>query len=211
MNVGVDVIARVRLLRTQNLGRRNELSQVRAGLSITAGDARYGRFIDATIAGGRRGGAGIGGVGPMMGPLTVRLKPEEQAQVDSVWENMLTPVDRVERDVLLDVVCEGWMFQVGVDRLRLVSEKAYAHGRVVMEIDCDRANPEADQFSLTVLDKRGRTVRRERYGGEIEERIELMRTSLSRAERWRGSGGGPAPGGGLASARPMQAATRRRR
>jgi hypothetical protein len=71
------------------------------------------------------------------------------------------------------------MFQVGVDRLRLVSEKAYAHGRVVMEIDCDRANPEADQFSLTVLDERGRTVRRERYGRqEIEERIELMRTSF---------------------------------
>ena len=38
---------------------------------------------------------GLVGCGPMMGPLTVPLKPEEQAQVDSAWENMLTPVDRV--------------------------------------------------------------------------------------------------------------------
>jgi hypothetical protein len=152
---------------------------------------------------------GLVGCGPMMGPLTVRLKPEEQAQVDGVWENMLMPVDRVERDVLLDVVCEGWMFQVGVDRLRLVSEKAYAHGRVVMEIDCDRANPEADQFSLTVLDERGRTVRRERYGRqEIEERIELMRTSFPEPKDGEAAVADPRREEVLRRRELMQAATR---
>jgi len=30
----------------------------------------------------------------------------------------------------------------------------------IMEVDCDRANPIADQFTITVVDEKGRTVRR---------------------------------------------------
>lgn len=45
-----------------------------------------------------------------------------------------------------------------------------------MEIDCDRANPDVDQFTITVLDERGRTTRRERYTrAEIEESSRMLR------------------------------------
>jgi hypothetical protein len=55
------------------------------------------------------------------------------------------------------------MFQLGVDRLHLVSEKYLEHGKVLMEIDGDRASPETDQFAVQVVDERGRTLLRERY------------------------------------------------
>jgi hypothetical protein len=41
--------------------------------------------------------------------------------------------------------------------------------RVVMEVDCDRANPEADQFTIAMMDGVGRTLRRERYSREEVE------------------------------------------
>jgi len=44
-----------------------------------------------------------------------------------------------------------------------------------MEIDCDRASPDTDQFTVTVLDGRGRTLRRERYARcEIEQRAKAL-------------------------------------
>ena len=110
------------------------------------------------------------GCGPMFLPATVPLSPEEQKQVDSMWDNLLSPVNRVNRQTLLDAILVYWLFQSGVDRLHMTSETYFAHGKAVMEIDCDRANPQADQFSITVLDDRGRTQRRERYSrADIEK------------------------------------------
>jgi len=115
------------------------------------------------------------GCGPMMGPMTIHLDPDQQKQVDGMWNNMLTPPDRLDREVLIDVLCEDWLFQVGVDHLHLVSEKQLDHGRVLMEIDCDRACPPSDQFTFTLLDERGKTLRRERYNRpEIEERVAFI-------------------------------------
>src|SRR5579864_3614524 len=102
----------------------------------------------------------MAGCGPMLLPMTSRLPPEEQAQIDRMWENMLTPVGRTDHQTLLDCILVYWMFQNGVDRLHLTSEKYLSHGKVVMEIDCDRTNPHADQFIVCVLDDRGRTIRR---------------------------------------------------
>jgi len=114
---------------------------------------------------------GFCGCGPLMRPMTVRLEADQQRMVDRMWENMLTPADRLDRELLLDVLCEYGLYQVGVDRLHMVAEKQYPRGRVVMEIDCDGRAPAADQFTVTLLDERGRTVRRERYGREeIEAR-----------------------------------------
>jgi hypothetical protein len=114
----------------------------------------------------------------MISPLTVRLDVDQQKMVDGMWNNMLTPTDRLDRELLLDVLCQSWLFQIGVDRLHLTSEKAYDRGRVVMEIDCDRANPTADQLTVTLLDDRGRTVRRERYTRpEIDERVALLQNA----------------------------------
>ncbi|HSZ58843.1 MAG TPA: hypothetical protein VK797_24600 [Tepidisphaeraceae bacterium] len=110
------------------------------------------------------------GCGPMFLPETVPLSPEEQKQVDSMWDNLLSPVNRVNRQTLFDAILVYWLFQSGVDRLHMTSEKFFAHGKAVMEIDCERANPQADQFSITVLDDRGRTLRRERYSrADIEK------------------------------------------
>ena len=110
------------------------------------------------------------GCGPMFLPATVPLSAEEQKQVDSMWDNLLSPVGRVNRQTLLDTILVYWLFQSGVDRLHMTSEKYFAHGKAVMEIDCDRPNPQTDQFSITVLDDRGRTIRRERYSrADIEK------------------------------------------
>jgi hypothetical protein len=91
------------------------------------------------------------------------------------WNNMLTPVNRVDHQTLLDTLVMYWMYQMGVDRLHLVSEKYLRQGKAVMEIDCDRANPLADQFTVTVLDDHGRTLRRERYSRtEVEQSVEIL-------------------------------------
>src|SRR5882757_8907737 len=114
---------------------------------------------------------GFCGCGPMLRPMTVRLETDQQRMVDQMWDNMLTPADRLDRELLLDVVCEYALFQIGVDRLHMVAEKQSERGRVVMEIDCDGRSPGSDQFTVTLLDERGRTVRRERYArSEIEAR-----------------------------------------
>ncbi|HWE94285.1 MAG TPA: hypothetical protein VG269_10000 [Tepidisphaeraceae bacterium] len=111
----------------------------------------------------------LAGCGPMLMPMTVPLGEEDQRHVDGMWNNMLTPVNRLDRQALFDTVMMNWLFQLGVDRLHLVSEKYLTHGKVVMEIDCDRMSPAADQFTLTVLDDRGKTLRRERYSRQDVE------------------------------------------
>jgi hypothetical protein len=135
---------------------------------------RYLLIVAAALA--------LAGCGPLMGPMTVRLKAEEQKVVDGMWNNMLTPTNRLDHELLLDVLCENGLFQIGVDRLHMVAEKEWERGRVVMEIDCDRGAGEADQFTVTLLDERGRTVRRERYGrSEVEARMPLA-TVTSQSE-----------------------------
>jgi hypothetical protein len=110
------------------------------------------------------------GCGPMFAPMTPRLAPEDQHTFDQMWDNMLTPVQRVDRQTLLDANVAFWMYTLGVDRLHMTSEKYFKGGAAVMEIDCDRANPDLDQFTITVLDERGRTIRRERYTrADVEE------------------------------------------
>jgi len=115
------------------------------------------------------------GCGPLILPLSTRTTPEDQHQIDTMWDNMLTPASRVPRETLLDSILVYWLYQTGVDRLHLTSEKYLTHGKVVMEIDCDRASPDTDQFTLTILDDRGQTLRRERYPRpEIESRAQAL-------------------------------------
>ena len=115
------------------------------------------------------------GCGPMFLPMNPRLSDEDQKQIDAVWNNMLTPVDRVEHQTLLDVTISFWLYQYGVDRLHLVSEKYLANGKVIMEIECDRASPTSDQFTITVLNAHGQTLRRERYSREeIEQSAKIL-------------------------------------
>jgi len=120
--------------------------------------------------------AGIGGCGPLFTPMAPQLSPDDQHKVDQMWDDMLTPVQRVNRQTLLDTNVAYWMFTFGVDRLHVTSEKYFSGGTAVMEIDCDRANPDVDQFTITMLDERGRTIRRERYTrAEVEESSRVLR------------------------------------
>lgn len=118
----------------------------------------------------------LAGCGPLFVPMLPKLAPEDQRTVDSMWDNLLTPVQRVDRVTLLDANVAYWMYAIGVDRMRMTSEKHFAGGTAVMEIDCDRANPDVDQFTITVLDERGQTIRRERYTrAEVEESARILR------------------------------------
>lgn len=116
------------------------------------------------------------GCGPLFVPMLPRLKPEDQQAVDQMWDNLLTPVQRVDRETLLDANIAYWMYAIGVDRMQMRSEKYFSGGTAIMEMDCDRANPDVDQFSITVVDTRGRTVRRERYTrAEVEGSAKALR------------------------------------
>jgi hypothetical protein len=119
---------------------------------------------------------GLTGCGPLFVPMLPKLDPEDQRKVDAMWDNVLTPVQRVNRETLLDANVAYWMYAIGVDRMHMTSEKHFSGGTAVMEIDCNRANPDTDQFTITVQDERGRTVRRERYSrAEVEESARMLR------------------------------------
>jgi hypothetical protein len=112
---------------------------------------------------------------PMQFPLPVYFSAEDQKQVVAEWENMLTPVDKVDHQTLLDTVVAGHKFENGVDRFQMRTQTYLSHGSVVMEADCDRAAPLTDSFTITVLDDRGRTIRRDRYlRPKVEEATGLL-------------------------------------
>ena len=112
------------------------------------------------------------GCGPIKsGPLPSPLLDDEQRTVDESWERAMTPIDRLEREPLLDalIITEG--YQLGVDRLHLRSEKDFSGGVVVMEIHITRKRPVDDRFEVTVLDKNGKILREFMYSREEVERV----------------------------------------
>jgi hypothetical protein len=92
-------------------------------------------------------------------------------------------------------------YQAGVDTVTFRSEKAFAGGRVVMEVFYDRAKPEGDRFVVTVLDKAGTMARRETYArADVEQTAkdlfdrgtpqpndppEVVRRKAAVEERWK--------------------------
>ncbi|MCK4660595.1 MAG: hypothetical protein KAV82_13825 [Phycisphaerae bacterium] len=120
-------------------------------------------------------GLSVIGCGPLTAPMVVRLNDEYQQKVDEAWVNMFSPPGRLDRALLLDVLLCNQFHQLGVDRLRLVSEKRVGEGLAVMEVRFDRNDPTFDDFTIAYLDGEGYEVRRERYPrGEIEERIKFL-------------------------------------
>jgi hypothetical protein len=121
----------------------------------------------AVIAGSIFVVAGCGPVGPA--PMPDRLSDESQKRIDESWERALQPVDKLERQALLDAIVFTQAYQVGVDRLSFRSEKTFSGGTVVMEIHFDRAKPGEDRFVVRVLDKTGAELRHLVYNrGEVE-------------------------------------------
>lgn len=127
----------------------------------------------------------VAGCGPLMRPMVDRLDDQTQARVDDTWDNMFSPVDRLDRTLLLDVILVGQLHQYGVDRLHMVSEKYVGDGLVVMEVSFDRAVPEADEFVVAYVDGDGYEIRRESYTREdIEDRIAFLFAPPVDTEDW---------------------------
>jgi hypothetical protein len=112
------------------------------------------------------------GCGPlaMTTPLPPIVDEEAKAAIDESWSKAFTPVDRLNRQELLDVLIGTTAYQLAVDKFVYVAEKQFAGGKAVMEIQVDRARPEGDHFEITVLDEQGEVVRNERYDREFVER-----------------------------------------
>jgi hypothetical protein len=83
-----------------------------------------------------------------------------------MWNNMLVTPDRLDRELLLDVLLTFEMHEQGVDRATYHAEKDYAGGVVVMEMKYDRLKPLEDWFFVEVFDKQKKSIRKEHYSGE---------------------------------------------
>lgn len=117
----------------------------------------------------------VGGCGPLSTPMVERLETETQAHLNSAWENMMSPPDRLERTLLLDTLISLQAHQRGVDRLDLVSHKQVGAGVAIMTVRYDRLHPEFDEFTIAFIDGKGCEQRRERYSStEILERIHFL-------------------------------------
>lgn len=104
--------------------------------------------------------------GPMNGMLPERLSPERQVDIDKGWDNALSPVDRLNRQELLDVLAGAKLFQLGVDHLYFRSEKRFSGGKVIMTVEFDRERPESDYFEISVVDFEDAVLRRESFSRE---------------------------------------------
>lgn len=110
------------------------------------------------------------GCGPLDRPMPPRLAPDSQKEIDAAWDAALTPVGKYDRRQWLDALVGTQAYQAGVDTLTFRSEKRFAGGTVVMELVYDRARPDADRFTVTVLDKAGKRLRQETYSrADIED------------------------------------------
>jgi hypothetical protein len=111
----------------------------------------------------------------MTSPMPPRLDAENQKAIDGAWNKALTPVGKLDRQSVLDLMVLRYAFEVGVDKLHFRSEKRFDGGTVVMTIAFDRAKPAEDTFDVVVLDKAGREVRTEHYTrADIERATEAF-------------------------------------
>src|SRR6516165_6213306 len=113
--------------------------------------------------------AGLVGCGPMRMPMPPRLDDQSQQSIDQSWDKVLTPVDHLKHQPLLDFLLVSQAYQLGVDKLTFHSEKKVKAGTVVMDIDFDRLKPDKDRFEVKVYDPARKLLRQETYGRkEIE-------------------------------------------
>jgi hypothetical protein len=112
----------------------------------------------------------LSGCGPMgSGPMPPRLQDDEQKQVDESWNNALTPVDKLDRQAILDALVLSQAYQAGVDKLLFRSEKKCAAGTVIMEIHFDRSKPDQDRFDFRIVGANGQVLRELTYNRQEVE------------------------------------------
>jgi hypothetical protein len=84
-----------------------------------------------------------------------------------MWDSMLTPAQRLDRDTLLDAIVLNQLHDVGVDEIHMCSTKKLTDGRVVvMNVQFERDDPATDQFTFALKNRWGWTLRKERYTGK---------------------------------------------
>jgi hypothetical protein len=93
-----------------------------------------------------------------------RLDDESQKEIEESWDKALTPVNRFDRQELLDALIGTQAYQLGVDKLTFRSEKKYSAGTVIMESYFDRLAPDKERFDVMVLDLKDTLIRHESYG-----------------------------------------------
>jgi sulfite reductase beta subunit-like hemoprotein len=121
-------------------------------------------------------------------PMVPRVDDETQGKVTAAWTAMLSPVNRLDRQTLLDAIINYQFHEMGVERFSARVEKTFDGGTVVMEIQFDRARPAADRFVVEVFDKGWRLIRRESYSREdVENTVRAL--SLPDVQTVEASGG----------------------
>jgi hypothetical protein len=111
----------------------------------------------------------LAGCSPFMSPMIPRLDAEHQAEVDTMWGNLLVPPDRTDHEILLATLDRFSLYVSGVDRASYRAEKVVKGLLVQMEITFDRERPRFDRFTVSVYAPDGALLRREDYTrGEVE-------------------------------------------
>ncbi len=119
------------------------------------------------------------GCGPMRGPspLPERLDEQGQKSIDESWNQALSPVTHLDHKALLDGLLVTQAYQFGVDKMLFRSEKKFAGGTVVMELEFDRQKPEQDRLEVNIFDANQVRVRQEKYKrDEIEKSVQDLFT-----------------------------------
>ena len=110
------------------------------------------------------------GCGMFLVPMPRRLDTESQGRVDRSWEHMMGSIDKLDHQLILDVLVSSQAYQLGVDKIYFRSEKKFSGGCVKMEILFDVEKPDDDLFRVTILDKDENEIRRDLYSRSEVER-----------------------------------------
>jgi hypothetical protein len=106
------------------------------------------------------------GCGPLVVPAFTRLDPKEQVMVDQMWRNMITDPNRLDRELLLDVLIYHGLFEAGIDEGSFHAVKHVDQATVLMDIKFVRDKPLKDHFDVTIKDANGKELRSEHYSGQ---------------------------------------------
>jgi hypothetical protein len=114
----------------------------------------------------------FGGCSIMTSPMVRRLDPWQQEMVDKAWVNVLDHGKQVDRELLLDVIVHYQLISIGMDTVDYRAVKTVGDRRIVLESKYDRYRPREDKFTISVLNERGKLLRRESYERSDIERAE---------------------------------------
>ena len=121
--------------------------------------------------------AATGCSGLSVKPMPERLNQKSQQACDSGWQHIVAGEAAVERQALLDAILVHQVWHRGVDRLHLRSEKQVGNTLVIMESDYDRADPDGDVFTVSVIDAQRGLLRREEFSAaDVDAAICLYMT-----------------------------------